>query len=212
MKRLPSINQNNSWSDPDKRSDFQYELSIANEPVPIPSLEANPAFAYLADKKLAKQLYAALDRLAPLLPVVGFHGVTTHWYSPSPAGFGTRVVIVVSKDPTGTHRILGSNFIDPRPQSSCKPVPENLFERFAGCTTSTEKNALLVETVNAVITPDWHRAIDKVESEAVRFRTMPIYLAVITGTSPAFYCTSARTESCGHPARLDLETVCELTT
>ena len=210
MKRLPIVTPNNSWSDPDKRSDFKYEFSIANEPVPIPGLEANPAFTYLADKKLAKKLYGALDRLAPLLPIVGFHGVVTHWYSPSPAGFGTRVIIVFAKDAVGPHSILGSNFIDPTPQCSGKPVPSNLVARLEVCTTPREKNTLLVQTLNALITPDCHEAIDNVESEAKRFRTMPIYLGVVEGTTTAFYCTSARAEVSGHPARWDLETIAEM--
>lgn len=210
MKRLLSAIPNNSWSDPDKSSGFQYELSIATEPVPIPGLEANPAFAYLADKKLAKQLYGALDRFAPLLPIYGFHGITTHWYSPSPAGFGTRVIIVIAKDAAGTHSISGSNFIDLRPKSSGKPVPANLVDLFERCTTPSGKNALLAETLNAVITPDWYGAIDQVESEAEKFRTMPIYLAVVGGATTAFYCTSAHAEVYGHPARWDLETVAEM--
>jgi hypothetical protein len=209
-ERLPSATPNNSWSDPDKLSDFQYELSIANEPVPIPYLNAHPAFEYIAKKNLAKQLYAALDRFAPLLPIYGFHGITSHWYSPSPAGFGTRVIIVIAKDAAGTHSILGSNWIDPRPKSSGKPVPANLVDLFKRCTNLSEKNALLVKTLNAVTTLDWHGAIDQVESEAEKFRTMPIYLAVVEGTTTAFYCTSARAEVYGHPARWDLETVAEM--
>ena len=209
MKRSPSVAPNNSWADLEKLSDFQYELSIANEPVPIPYLDAHPAFEYIANKKLAKQLYAALDKLAPLLPFSGFDGTPLLWLSPPPSGTGNRIGLILVEDGEGRHRFFGSNFIGRSPRASGGAVPDDLLSRFLGCTGYRDTTALITEVLNAVAT-DWQPAIAQVESEGERFRTMPIYLAVITRKCTAFYCTSARLE--GHyQSKMSLEIFGEIT-
>ena len=194
MKRHPSYTPNNSWSDPDKRSDFQYELSIANEPVLIPSLEANPAFAYIAKKGLEKKLYAALDKLAPLLPVPGFNGTPLLWFSPPPSGSGNRVGLVLVEDAQGNHKFVGSNFIGHLAKPIGGGVPPNLFDLFKECKSYNDATALIVGVLNGIVDIGWRWAIEKVEWEGQRFRTMPIYFAIVTRECTAFYCSSARLE------------------
>ena len=209
MKRAPGVAPNNSWADLEKLSDFQYELSIANEPVPIPYLDAHPAFAYITKKKLAKQLYAVLDKLAPLLPFPGFDGSPLLWLSPPPSGANNRIGLILVEDGEGRHLFFGSNFIEQTPRASGEAVPDDLLSRFLGCTGYIDTTALITKVLNAVAA-DWQPAIAQVESEGERFRTMPIYLAVVTRKCTSFYCTSARLE--GHyQSKMSLEIFGEIT-
>ena len=194
MKHLPSVTPNNSWSDPDKRSDFQYELSIANEPVPIPYLDAHPAFAYIAKKGLEKKLYAALDKLAPLLPVPGFNGTPLLWFSPPPSGSGNRVGLVLVEDAQGNHKFFGSNFIGNLAKPTRGAVHPNLFDLFKNCQSYHDTTALIVGVLSGIVDIGWRQAIEKMEWEGQRSRTMPIYFAIVTRECTAFYCTSARLE------------------
>jgi hypothetical protein len=208
MSRLASRPQAQSWSDKSHVSDFSYELSIAREPEEIPSLPPQPAFTYLAKKRLESALYAALDKLAPLLPFPGFDGTPLLWLSPPPSSLDNRIGLILVEDDEGSHRFFGSNFIGQPPRASGTAVPDELLSRFLGCKGYIDTTALIAEVLNAVAA-DWQPAIAQVESEGERFRTMPIYLAVVTRKCTAFYCTSARLE--GHPqSKMEIEFYGEL--
>ena len=198
-----------SWLDSGTSSDFQYEFSIAKEPEPIPGFKANPAFEYMNRMGLEKQLYAALDKLAPLLPIPGFDGTPLLWYSPPPSGSGNRVALVIVEDGQGTHRFYGSNIIGRSPEPSGEPVPTELFDRFIECKSYGDTTVLITKVLNSVVDTGWHWAIELVESEGERFRTMPIYVAIVTSECIAFCCTSSRVEG-RHQSDMKLECYGEL--
>lgn len=180
-----------SWACPTILSDISYEFSLVEEPDPSPPFEPNSAFSWLAERHLQSRVYTALDRLAPFSPIYGFGQEPMAWHSPPPSGAGNRVGLVVVEDNDGSIRQYGSNFVHREPRSSGHALPANLIERFRTATHHAQVNDAILLALDAVADDGWRRSIYQVECEGERFRTMPIYLAVVSREGGFFYCTSA---------------------
>jgi len=168
------------WLQKDASSLIHYEAELANKNSSLPAFIPHELFVWILKNKGQEHLFRSLDRLAPLFPVIAYHGHVALWTSPPPSGQGNVVGIIMGRDKTNTLRFVGSNYLtEPERSSHRSPTANEFFEEYdRGGRLARER--LVYDTICASISTTHVGEQDFWSRVCRAFMTMPVYLVALT--------------------------------
>lgn len=204
MSRLKSIANKQAlspWLDQTKPNLFRDQFQLIDDLDIDPWLcEAGPYFKpielyYWIHQHKGEALFLrGLSRLAPMFPVLAYHGQVAVWISPPPSGLGNAIYLVMGHDKDQQLRLVGGNyFSEPTRQSGPTLSGAAFFTQYDQA-DERDRLQLLRDTVEASIQPDDISLLLSISRECEHFHTMPIYITVLTNTGSMFHAAKAVVE------------------
>ena len=204
LKKTPS-----PWIEKDSFSIFRHEFQLAEDNLEHPDFLPNKLFVWLRKQNGEKLLFRALDRLAPLFPVLAYHGYPALWISPPPSGAGNVILIVMGRDIKGKLRLVGGNYFnEPRRQDLEVVNPADFFDKY-DLGNDWDKHALIYNTAAKSLSNISGDVRFYYLHACSDFHTMPIYLVVLTGKENLIALGPAVVEGC-RPADFSYEFLGEI--
>jgi hypothetical protein len=201
MNRLKSTANKQAlspWLDQTKPNLFRDELRLIDDLEIDPWLhEAGSYFkpielyCWIHQHKGEELFFKGLTRLAPMFPVVAYHGQVAVWISPPPSGLGNAIYLVMGHDRNGQLRLVGGNhFTEPARQSG-SPVSSEAFFALYDQASQHDQSQLIEDTVQASIQPHDKGLLLDIRRECEHFHTMAIYITVLTDSGSLFHAGKA---------------------
>jgi hypothetical protein len=181
-----------AFTHPKLSNDFQRESAFFRDADPAVRAKASEPFIWLVNNKAEPLLYSALARFAPLVPIAGLDGKPELWRSPPPSGLGGHVGIVIGLNTNGELRCVGSNCM-PVPGKPTSSAPPEFFKTYDALRTIADQVNHIHQTICAAASPHLVR-VESVCAEGQRYRTLPIFLAILDGAKHHFYATTSLVE------------------
>lgn len=171
------------WLNQHLISDLNSAIQRANESQTSPEIDANAAISWLVQNKAESKLREALAAAVPLIRVDDPDAET--WFAPHPSGGGNAVVVVSGLDSTGTVRMLYSNRCQRPEKNSCRFFTnDEFFYELKKCATNCDKAKLLQSVLNGSLPYGDYKWAAEVHDWSRTFRTMPVYVVVVTDGKP----------------------------
>lgn len=176
------------WINASKTNLVRDEFQLAKENLPggyFQPLQVYKAIHQLGGEDL---LYRGLAKLAPLSPLVSYHGDVSVWLSPPLSGMGNTVFIVMGRDSKGKLRLVGGNwYSEPKQRTGTNLTSVEFFESLDG-KTPDEQRKLVKDMIEFSIQEADEGYLNNLDSYCEYFNTMPIYLVLLDSkTSDALF-------------------------
>lgn len=205
-KRLPTPTwaKKSPWLDPAKNNLFQYEFQLARENLPFRQFKPMEIYRWIWRQGGEGLLFRGLARLAPMFPLMAYHGEVAVWTSPPPSGLGNAIYLVMGHDKNGLLRLVGGNyFTEPARQSGSPMASEAFFAHF-DLASQHDQFQLVKDTVQASIQSHDEDFLLDIRRECEHFHTMAIYITVLTDRGSMFHAGKAVIEGM-RPANFSYE-------
>jgi hypothetical protein len=168
----------NPWIDPVNENWLKNEIEIVKDRANFGHLIPDKAVEWLCKKNQEQHLFNALTKLAPMYPLIAYHGEPSVWLSPPISGSGNEVVVVMGMD-RGRVRMVGCNFCGVNLKTSTTKKHLNFWADYDSCSNDLDKYRLISAFVsenfdNASLSQAKH-----VDDQSFDFRTMHLYIVCI---------------------------------
>lgn len=184
------------WLDSSKPNLFRHEFQIANEYLQGGYFTPIEPYQWIYQNNGEDLFFKGLARLAPMFPVVAYHGQVAVWTSPPPSGLGNAIYLVMGHDKEQQLRFVGGNyFSEPKKQSRSVVSGASFFEQYDQADQCGQRQ-LVKETVEASIQPADASLLRNIRRECEHFHTMAIYITVLTDSVSFFHGGKAVIEGC----------------
>jgi len=166
------------WIDPANENWIQKEIDIVKDRVNLGHLPTEKAIELICKNKQENRLFQALASLAPMYPLVAFHGAPSIWLSPPLSGSGNDVVVVMGND-QGELRMVGCNFCGVKLQITNSKSISDFWGDYDLCISDLEKYRLLSTFVSENL--DYHSLKQAlyVDDQCFDNKTMPLYIVYV---------------------------------
>ncbi len=168
------------WLDKRLENLFRTELVIAADSMNLTDYKSHPAFDWINKNHTKNLLFKALEKYAPLFPVIAYKGNVSVWLSPPPSGQNNQVTIIMGKDQFGKIRVIGANYLN-WPTVTKVKIKSNFFEAYDSLQSRFEKEYLMMDTISYHMSYYNKQIAISVTNEAELMRTMPIALLILDG-------------------------------
>ena len=204
MNGAPTWVKSSPWLDPDKSNLFRYEFQLARENASDEAFRPLPIYQWIHQYGGEDLFFEGLALFAPMRPLVGYRGRTTVWLSPHPSGFGNAIYMVFGHDRTGQLRLVGGNLFNEPTRAARSPVTGADFFKQFDHKSSNGQQSLVMDAVRQSIPLEDKPLLISISRECEHFRTMPIYITVLTPEGSLFHAAKAVIEG-DHPADFSFE-------
>ncbi len=179
------------WLDDTKPNLYRDEFQLAKENLPGEYFTPIEPYRWIYKNNGVKLFFKGLARLAPMFPVVAYHGQVAVWTSPPPSGIGNAIYLVMGHDNAGRLRLVGGNYFTEPKQKSRTTVSSAAF--FAQYDQADQRGQLRLvkDTVEASIQPEDASLLLNIYRECEHFHTMAIYITVLTAQGSMFHAGKA---------------------
>lgn len=189
------------WTHPRLSNPIRRKLDEAMDANPAVRAKAVEPFPWIVANNAAPVLFTALSQCAQLKATTGLEGKPAGWLAPPPAGIGNHIGIVLCKDDKGEVRCFATNSMA-MPEKTSTPCPAKFAEQFQTLRSKADQ-AKLIQSACAAAASDGHlEEVAQVAEESQRYRTMPIFLVVLTGNEAHMFATPAIVDG---PRQVDLD-------
>ena len=175
------------WLDHTKPNLFRDEFQLASENLTGEYFRPIEPYRWIFQTNGENLFFKGLARLAPMFPVVSYHGQVAVWTSPPPSGLGNAIYLVMAHDKDKQLRLVGGNyFTEPRLQSESTLPGAAFFAQYDQADLRGQRQ-LVKDTVEASIQPDDASLLLDIRRECEHFHTMAIYITVLTDQGSMFH-------------------------
>jgi hypothetical protein len=179
------------WLDQTKPNLFRDEFQLARENVPGEYFTPIEPYRWIFRNSGENLFFKGLARLAPMFPVVAYHGQVAVWTSPPPSGLGNAIYLVMGHDNAGRLRLVGGNyFTDPKQQSGLTVSGAAFFSQYDQADLRGQRQ-LVKDTVEISIKAEYAGLLLNIRRECEHFHTMAIYITVLTDQGSMFHAAKA---------------------
>lgn len=179
-----------AWNPKSKLSTFiAHQSKLLRDPDPAERAKAHEVSRWLDSHSAFDLLVNALTRCAPVKAIKGVDDLPNLWLSPPPAGQGHHAAVVIGVPEKGPARCVASNEIvqpDKEPNASC---PKNFFQLFDTSKLTADQTQLIQQAVNTACA-DQMELVEKACTECQTFRTMAVFIVVLTADKPLLFVTT----------------------
>lgn len=196
--KQPTVAAQSPWLDSTKMNLFKDQFRLIDD-IRVDSWlkEMGPYFTpieiyqWIFDHAGVDKFFRGLDLLAPMFPVLAYHGQVAVWTSPPPSGLGNAIYMVMGHDCKGELRLTGGNyFTDPR--SECGPrLNSATFFHLYDKADDRIKQDLVRDAVQCNLQPNDIELIYRIRAECEHVHTMPVYIRVLTNEGSLFHAAKA---------------------
>lgn len=182
------------WLDSNKSNLFRNEFQLAKEKLPGAYFTPLGPYKWIYENKGDHLFFRSLARLAPMFPVLTYHGQVAVWTSPPPSGLGNAIYIVMGHDKDGLLRMVSGNyFTKPKQQHGPSLAGAAFFAQYDQVDQRGQLQ-LVKDTVQKSIQPGDKDLLINIRRECEHFHTMAIYITVLTDTGSLFHAGKAVVE------------------
>lgn len=179
------------WLDQTKPNLFRDEFQLARENLPGEYFTPIEPYRWISRNNGENLFFKGLDRLAPMFPVVAYHGQVAVWTSPPPSGLGNTIYLVMGHDKDQQLRLVGGNyFSEPKRQSGSALPGEAFFAQYDQADQRGQRQ-LVKDTVEISIKAEYAGLLLNIRRECEHFHTMAIYITVLTDPGSMFHAAKA---------------------
>jgi hypothetical protein len=177
---INSLAQSRSpWLDDAKSNQIRQEIQVVKENLLDSHYQPLPIFKVLVDLGGEDMLFRGLAKLAPLSPLVSYHGEISVWLSPPPSGKGNAVFVVMGHDSEGKLRLVGGNWYrEPKQRIGVNLSSVGFFKLFDAKTRDKQRR-LVKDVVEFSIQNSDSSYLKSLGTNCRTFNTMPIYLVLL---------------------------------
>jgi len=168
----------NPWLDSSNKNWILKEIDIVKDRINLGHLLTEKAIEWMCKNKQEKRLFQALTSLAPMYPLVAFHGDPSLWLAPPLSGSGNDVVVVMGKDEERI-RMVGCNFCGVKLQASNTKSVSNFWVDYDACKSDQEKYRLISTFVSENFDHESLKHAIYVDDQCFDYRTMPLHIVCI---------------------------------
>lgn len=179
------------WLDNTKPNLFRDEFQLARKNLPSEYFTPIEPYRWIFQSNGENLFFKGLARLAPMFPVVAYHGQVAVWTSPPPSGRGNAIYLVMGHDKDQQLRLVGGNyFTEPKQQSGSLVAGSEFFARYDQADQRSQIQ-LVKDTVETSIQPEDASLLLDIRRECEHFHTMAIYITVLTDPGSMFHAGKA---------------------
>lgn len=179
------------WLDNTKPNLFRDEFQLARENLPGEYFTPIEPYRWIFRNNGENLFFKGLDRLAPMFPVVAYHGQVAVWTSPTLSGLGNAIYLVMGHDKDQQLRLVGGNyFAEPKPQRGSALSGEAFFAQYDQADLRGQRQ-LVKDTVETSIKAEYAGLLLNIRRECEHFHTMAIYITVLTDPGSMFHAAKA---------------------
>lgn len=179
------------WLDHTKPNLFRDEFQLARENLPGEYFTPIEPYRWIVHNNGENLFFKGLAGLAPMFPVVAYHGQVAVWTSPPPSGLGNAIYLVMGHDKDQQLRLVGGNyFTEPKQQSGSTASGAAFFAQYDQADLRGQRQ-LVKDTVEASIQPEDASLLLDIRRACEHFHTMAIYITVLTDTGSMFHAGKA---------------------
>lgn len=179
------------WLDSTKTNLFRDEFQLTRENLPGEYFTPIEPYRWIFQNNGDNLFFKGLARLAPMFPVVTYHGQVAVWTSPPPSGLGNAIYLVMGHDKDQQLRLVGGNyFTEPKQQSGSTVSGAAFFAQYDQVNQSGQRQ-LVKDTVETSIKPEYASLLLDIQRECEHFHTMAIYITVLTDAGSMFHAGKA---------------------
>jgi len=179
------------WLDQTKPNLFRDEFQLARENLPGEYFRPLEPYRWIFQTNGENLFFKGLARLAPMFPVVAYHGQVAVWTSPPPSGLGNAIYLVMGHDKDKQLRLVGGNyFTEPKPQSGSTTSGPEFFAQYDQADLRGQRQ-LVKDTVETSIKAEYAGLLLNIRRECEHFHTMAIYITVLTDPGSMFHAGKA---------------------
>ena len=208
----PQLITKSPWLDPSHSSQFSDQFKLIEDikkQTEIaswgPYFEPLEIFKWIDKNKAEKKLFKALATLAPMYPTVAYKGTVASWISPPPSGSGNVVWIVMGRDKTRKLRVCGTNIFNKPWVTTTTGISDiEFFEQYDETKTDRERHELFSKVFSIAYRQIGEKSICFVTLRCDMYKTMPIFITVLTREESISQVTEAVIEG-DHPADFSYE-------
>lgn len=178
------------WNPKIKLSTFLTDqLKKLRDAAPAERAKAHEAFKWIDANNAFDLLVNALARCAPLKVMKGVEDLPNLWLSPPPFGQGHHAAIVLGLPEKGAVRCVSSNEIVQPGKESKASCPKTFFQLFDTSKLTGDQVQLVQQAVNAACA-DQLELVEQICAECQKFRTMAVFIVVLTADKPLLFVTT----------------------
>lgn len=196
---------NSPWVDPLNGNWIRKEIDIVKDRANLGYLEPDKAVEWLCETKQENRLFDALAKLAPMYPLISFHGEPSIWLAPPLSGTDNEVVVVMGED-QGHLRMVGCNFCGVNLERSNTKNISNFWVDYDTCDNELSKYRLISAFVSENFDDASLSQAKFVDDQCFDFRTMPLYLVCVDKETVHIWSTPCLIWA-HHPSDMRLEMV-----
>jgi hypothetical protein len=175
------------WLDHTNPNLFRDEFQLARENLPGEYFTPLEPYRWIFQNNGESLFFNGLAQLAPMFPVLGYHGQVAVWTSPPPSGLGNAIYLVMGHDKDQQLRLVGGNyFTEPKPQSGSTLSTAAFFSQYDQANQRGQFQ-LVKDTVEKSIKSENAGLLLNIRRECEHFHTMPIYVTVLTDQGSMFH-------------------------
>jgi hypothetical protein len=148
-------------------------------------------YQWIYQKNGKNLFFKGLARLAPMFPVLSYHGQVTAWTSPPPSGHGNAIYLVMGHDKAGKLRLVGGNyFTEPKQQSGPTLLSAPFFTQYDQADQRGQLQLVNVTVEKSIQHADGNLLLN-ISRECEHFHTMAVYVTALTDTGSLFHAGKA---------------------
>lgn len=179
-----------AWNPKTKLSTFLTDqLKKLRDADPDERAKAHEVFRWIDSNNAFDLLVNALTRCAPVKAIKGVEDKPSLWLSPPPAGQGHHATVVIGVPEKGPARCVASNEVVQPNKESKASSPKNFFQLFDTSKLPADQIKLVQQIVNAACS-DQMELVEKICAECQKFRTMAVFIVVLTADKPLVFITT----------------------
>jgi len=180
------------WLDNTKPNLFRDEFQLARENLPGEYFTPIEPYRWIFRNNGENLFFKGLDRLAPMFPVVAYHGQVAVWTSPPPSGLGNAIYLVMGHDKEQQLRLVGGNYFTEPKQSSGSTASGSAFFEQYDQSDQRGQVQLVKDTVEASIQLASDASLLRnIHRECEHFHTMAVFITVLTDAGSMFHAGKA---------------------
>jgi hypothetical protein len=180
-----------AWLDNTKPNLYRDEFQLAKENLPGEYFTPIEPYRWIYKNNGENLFFKGLARLAPMFPVVAYHGQVAVWTSPPPSGLGNAIYLVMGHDNAGRLRLVGGNyFTEPKQQSGSTVSSAAFFTQYDQADQRGQLR-LVKDTVEASIQPEDASLLLNIYRECEHFHTTAIHITALTDSGSLFHAGKA---------------------
>jgi hypothetical protein len=207
LKNRP-INLINPWLDPANDNWLMKEFEIVKDRVNLSYYQPEKAVEWVCRNKQENRLLDALTHLAPMQPLLSYHGLPSIWLSPPMSGSGNEVVVVLGKN-KGQLRMVGCNFCNVKLALSNTKTHPDFWVDYDACRGDLDKYRLISEFVSENFDSVSLARAKYVDDQCFDYRTMPLHIVCIDQDAVHIWSMPCLIWPVARPSNMKLEMVKE---
>ena len=179
------------WLDQTKPNLFRDEFQLARENLPGGYFTPLETYRRIYDCMGEGLFFRGLARLAPMFPVLAYHGQVAVWTSPPPSGLGNAIYMVMGHDKDAQLRLVGGNYFTAPTQRTGSSLTDSAFFEQYDQADERGQQLLIKDMVEKSIQLTDTTLLLDIRRECEHFHTMAVYITLITETGCLFHAGKA---------------------